>query len=126
MYGTIHGRITKQPEYKEGTKDGNKWQRTTFSVACNNPYPSKESTFYECVIFGKRAETIDNYFTKGSEIVVYGDLIQEPYEGEDGKTKRPWKLKVINFDFCGSKGDGFKQSEPVPEGFIEMDESVPF
>lgn len=123
-FKVIHGRLTHDPELTTGNrKDGKEWAKATFSVAVNNSYPSEDSSFYDCYIFGERARAICKFFKKGSEIIIFGEHQQEPYTEKEGKVKRPWKFKVSNFDFCGS---GKKSDEnTAPEG-LENQEDIPF
>lgn len=126
MIGVIHGRLTREPELKTyKTKTGDEGSIANFSVASDNHFGAKtESSFYPCVIFGKRAEVISKHFHKGSEIVVTGHLEQEEWEDKSGDKKRTWKMTVIDFDFVGSKKSG--QGETGSAGFEDIDESIPF
>lgn len=122
---TLHGRLTRDPELKTGTKDGNEWNICNFSLAVDNDYPRDDSSYFDCHVSGKRAVAFSKHFSKGSEVVVYGNMMQEPYT-KDGKTIRPWKVTVTNFDFCGKKGDAPANNGPAPEGFSDINEDIPF
>ena len=126
MIGTIHGRLTRDPEVRkfvtQACEDG---QVCNFTVAADNRFGAKtEASFYPCSVFGKRASTIEKYFRKGSEIVVVGHLEQDEYES-NGEKKRTWKMHVIDFDFCGSGKGKAEQDQPAP-GFSSTDEDIPF
>jgi len=118
----IHGRLTRDPELKTYTNSkGETGYLCNFTVAVNRRDPN-EADFFNCTIFGKRAEVIDKWFSKGSEIVCRGSMQCDPYEGDDGKKRYPWKLMVQDFDFCGSK----KDSEDTQGSFEEVDDALPF
>lgn len=127
-YIIVHGRITRDPELSQvNTKDGKK-AVCKFSVA-ENKWFGEDASFYDCQAWGKQGEAIEKFFKKGKEIVVYGNHEQEPYKDKEGKVKRPWRLNVSRFEFCGSKSDD--QAAHIPAGFQEMDEeddpdSIPF
>ena len=120
----IHGRLVRDPEFTTGsepTKD-----RCKFTVAADRKY-GDESDFFDCTIFGKRAQVVDKYFVKGSEIVLSGEGQIRSYEDKNGVKRKAYSIIVSGFDFCGSKKDAPIQSssEPTPS-FEEIDEDIPF
>lgn len=123
----IHGRLTKDPELGEyTTSKGEKGKSCKFTVAVNRRF-GEEADFFNCIIWGSRAEVINKFFKKGSEIVLSGEMQCNPYE-KDGVKKYPWSLVVGQFDFCGSKkGEDRPVDNEVPEGFEAIqDEDIPF
>lgn len=123
----IYGRLTRRPEYVAAT--GDKKQYARFTVAVNRSY-GDAADFYDCIAFGRTADIIDNYFDKGKEIRVQGRHECEPYTAKDGSKRYPWTLKVDSIGFCGSKSSGSatnqNQGEPLPEGFDNVEEDIPF
>ena len=77
---TLVGRLTKDPETKE-TSGG---IITKFSVACDNDDKDKTTTFFNCTAFGKSAEFVAKYITKGRLVMVSGSI--KSNQGSDGKT----------------------------------------
>jgi len=61
-----------------------------FSLATNflKKDGEKETTWHRMVAFGKTAELISNYVTKGSKILVEGRIQTRNYEAKDGSGKR--------------------------------------
>lgn len=120
----IHGRLGRDPELKTFNGKNGETFVCGFVVAVDRRY-GEETDWFECEIFGKRAEVINKFFKKGSEIVVSGEMQCRPYEAKDGTKRYPWKLLVSDFDFCGG---GKKNNEDVPDGFIGAvdDEDIPF
>lgn len=125
-YVDRHGRFVRDPEEKAyKTKDGSQAIMAIFSIAVNNSYGAKtEASFYDCRIFGKRAEAILRHFKKGSEIVVRGEFEQYEYE-KDGHKRRNWSLNVSDFDFCGSK-DGSSGAPNTDNSNAITDDDIPF
>lgn len=124
----IHGRLARNPELGEyNTQKGDVGSKCRFTVAVNRRF-GDEADFFNCVVFGKLADVIDKFFSKGSEIIVSGEMQCNPYEGKDGTKRYPWTLVVNQFDFCGSKKDGTKPvDDGAPEGFEPIqDDDVPF
>lgn len=64
----------------------------------------EEVTFVDCVAFGKTAEVINQYLTKGKPILIEGRLKFESWEDKRTGDKRS-KLKVIveSFQFIASR-----------------------
>lgn len=120
-----HGRLVRDPEEKAyKTKDGSNGTMAVFSIAVDNSYGAKtEASFYDCRIFGRKAEALLKFFKKGSEIVVHGEMEQYEYE-KDGQKRRNWSVNVSEFDFCGNKGEG---SSDQQSGFGPVqDDDIPF
>ena len=142
----LHGRLGRDPELTERQGQNGPYKRAAFTLAVDRDFGDETDWFY-CVIVGKRAEVIDKYFGKGSEIVVSGRM--ESYEPKSGPNKTAWIVKVNNFDFCGSKSSGFSTGsssgsfkpatgkpdfseatqssfEDLPDSFEEAEDDIPF
>ena len=123
----IHGRLTRDPELTRENEPSK--TRAKFTVAVDRRY-GDETDFFDCTVFGKRAEVIDKWFSKGSEIMISGEGQIRSYEGKDGVKRKAYSILVQEFDFCGSKSDGSTTKaappEPTPDGFDQVDEDIPF
>lgn len=99
----VHGRLTRDPERKDYIDDGGQQKHmTVFTIA--EGHGAGRSNYHSCVAFGKTAENIVRYFTKGQEIVAYGSAELKIYRDQDiGKNRQAWVILVREFDFCGSK-----------------------
>ena len=70
----------------------------------------KDNTdFFNITAFGKGAEFIDKYFSKGSKIAITGHLQSGQYE-KDGKKIPTVTIIVDKTDFCESKGSNSNDS----------------
>src|SRR6185312_13303104 len=84
-----------------------------FGIACNRKFKSaagedrEEVTFVDITAFGKQAELINQYFTKGKPIFIDGRLKYDSWEDKQGGGKRS-KLTVVveNFQFIGGRDQG--------------------
>jgi len=90
------GRLTKDAELRY-TSGG--LAISKFSIACNSRAKKgdqwiDEASFFEVSVFGKSAETLNQYLTKGKQIAVQGRMKQERWE-KDGQNHS--KI-VINAD----------------------------
>lgn len=105
----IIGRLTRDPELRS-TQSGR--QVASISVATSFTYKDQsgqkqeKTEFHNVVAWGKQAEVIAQYFTKGQEIYVEGRL--ETHSWEDKETgKKMYKTEIIldKFEF-GAKPQG--------------------
>ena len=123
---TIHGRLVRDPELTP-KKNSDSSDRVNFTVAVDRRF-GDETDFFDCVCFGKRAEVIDKYFSKGKEIIVIGEGQIHSYEDRNGVKRKSYSIMVSDFDFCGSKGGGSKSEEstPISDSFEEQASDIPF
>lgn len=110
------GRFTRDPEYKivnEGSSLVN------FSIANNRTYvvngvKKEETHFFDCVAWGKLAEIIKQYASKGKQVLVEGRLMQETWDTPDGKKASKVKIRIENIQLLGSRGGTQEDSTGVP------------
>lgn len=103
---TIHGRLTKDPELRQ-TQSG--VPVCNFTVAVDRSFnkgEDKQSDFFDCVAWRGLAELVSKYFSKGKEIVVYGEMQSRKWSDKDGNNRLSWEVMATGVDFCGSKGSG--------------------
>lgn len=100
------GRLTKDPElrYAPGTGTG----VSRFTVAVNRRKKEDGADFINCVAFGKTAETISQYLTKGRQIAITGSIRTGSYD-KDGVKHYTTDVAVDGFEFIGS-GQGNNNS----------------
>lgn len=114
----LAGHLTRDPETRyipNGTCVAD------FSLAVNRKWKTEagelqeEVSFFNCVAFGNRAETIAKYFFKGSPIFIEGRLKQETWEDKQtGQKRQAVKVIVNGFMFMGGKQrEGAAESEPA-------------
>lgn len=92
------------------------------------------TSWHRCTSFGKTAEAIAQYFGKGQQIYVEGELSYGQYE-KDGQTHYTTDILVNIFAFCGSKNESQKPAQQQyqnsgydgqPMNQQQMDDDVPF
>ena len=123
---TIHGRLTRDPELTP-RKNSDSSDRVNFTVAVDARY-GDETFFYDCVCFGKRAEVIHKFFSKGQEIVVWGEGQIHKYPDKNGgPDRKSYSIFVEGFDFCGSKNDSSKgKNNTSDDAWKKQEEDIPF
>ena len=60
----------------------------------------------DCRSFGKQAETINKYLTKGRPVFVEGRLSYDSWTAQDGSKRSRLRVTVENFQFMGGGGQG--------------------
>lgn len=92
----IVGRLTRDPETRT-TNTGKTF--VNFSVAVNKTFKGKEgepdADFFNCKAWGKTAEYVGNYLTKGRMVSVDGRMESRRYE-KDGESKLFWEINADN------------------------------
>jgi single-strand DNA-binding protein len=100
------GNLGQNPEIK--TLDGGK-KLAKFSIATNEAYRNAngekviETQWHNLVAFGKLAEIIEKYITKGSEVAVEGKLTYRTYNDKDGVKKYFTEIQVNELLMLGEK-----------------------
>lgn len=121
----LTGRLTRDPEVRY--KDDLAIAR--FTLAVSRPKQAgKEATsdFPSCLAFGKTAEMVEKYLSKGRMIGVTGSLKTGSYTDKDGKKVYTTEVQVERFDFLDFKEEKTEKAEQKPpEGFENADE-IPF
>ena len=109
----IDGHVTRDPSLKL-TKTGK--SVCEFSVAVNQYSKSGgESTvsYFDIETWEKLAEKCSNNINKGKRVMVIGNLKQDRWEDDDGKTKSKIKIVGKNVEFLEPLRNIKKSSEPV-------------
>jgi single-strand DNA-binding protein len=131
----IIGRLGRDPEMRY-TANGN--PLTEVSVAVGRTYTSssgervEDTEWFNVVAFGRTAETMAQYLTKGREVYIEGRMQTRNWDGECGKKHYRTDLVADRFEFLGPR-DGGAQSSYDPgiavgadaEGDVEPDD-LPF
>lgn len=97
------GRLTKDPQLSFSKGKGTAIARLTVAV---NRTQKGEADFINCVAFGKTAETIGNYMTKGSQIAINGEIRVDNYKKEDGTWVNNTSVLVNRFEFVSGGKQG--------------------
>lgn len=106
------GRLGADPEYRQFDDDKGV---TNFRIAVQRPFAKDETDWFSCAIFGKRAEIVRDYFSKGDRILVSGYLRNRSYENRDGVTVTITEINVEDFDFVEKNSGAAEDSKPRPQ-----------
>ena len=100
---------------------------TSFIVAVNRYSKDKDLTdFILCTAFSKTAEFISEYFRKGQEILIRGNVKVDSYEKDGNKITKQYII-VENVEFVGSKKeDGNSTNSNTEATTDDIDDEFPF
>jgi len=84
----------------------------SFSIATSEQWTDKntgdrqeKTEWHRIVAFGKPAEILEKYLSKGSQVYIEGRLQTRNYE-KDGQTHYATEVVVANFQFLGGRQEG--------------------
>lgn len=124
----LMGNLTRDPELRVTPKGTAVCQ---VGIAVNQNYRDKEgnnreeTTFVDVDVFGRQAEVIAKYMSKGRPILIEGRLKLDSWETKEGDKRSKLKVVLENFQFVGSRGDSdggssgggsFEATAPPPRG----------
>lgn len=122
----LMGRLTAEPEITRGNSI---FARYTLAVDRRVSKEGEQTAdFIRCVTFGKSAEFVEKYLSKGMKIAIDGRIQTGSYTNKDGVKVYTTDVVVNNHYFCESgKGASVQNNdegfENIPDG---IDEDLPF
>lgn len=127
----LMGNVTRDPRIKQLP---NETVLAEFGLAVNRKYRTadgenrEETCFVDCTAFGKQAEILQRYCTRGKPLFVQGRLRYDAWDDKQGGGKRS-KLSVVvdQFQFIGAKdgGGSFAGAGAETEKLLWRDEVQP-
>lgn len=119
IYATTQGNVGKDPV----KRNAGSTELASFSIASSyREKNEKKTTWINCTVWGKQAETIMQYVKKGNRILVSGELTTREHEG-----KTYLEMNVSAFEFLGGIADS-KADTVTKEEMSENDinDEIPF
>lgn len=95
----LMGRLTKDPEYREGKKV----TYARYTLAVDRLYNREETDFINCLVFGKGADFANEYLKKGTKILIEGSIRSGSYQNKEGQTVYTTDVVVDQQEFAESK-----------------------
>lgn len=100
-------------------------QVLNFSIAVSNGKDKdgnwRDSTFWDCALWDKRAESVARFLTKGTRITAEGRPAARAYDG-----KAYLQLTVNDFTLQGGGDVQEPQQSPKPQQQADIEDEVPF
>jgi single-strand DNA-binding protein len=81
-------------------------------LAVNRTFQTKdgerreETTFVDCESWGRQAEVMAQYLSKGRPVLIQGRLKLDSWQDKDGGNRSKLKVVVENFQFVGGREGG--------------------
>lgn len=137
------GRLTKDPE----TRYSGETAVCHFTLAVNRQRGrdgEQQADFIRIVAFGKQAETVERYLSKGRQVAVNGRIQTGSYKDKEGRTVYTTDVIANNVEFLGGKSEntegnrggydggrsqGSMEQGDLPTGFSEVwgnEDDLPF
>ena len=119
------GRTTKEPTISSAGDT----TVAKFTLAVDRRFSRGENStdFINCVSFGKAAEFVENYVSKGTKLLVTGRIQTGSYTNKDGQKVYTTDVVTETIEFAESKTE---KSEGKDEDFMtvtkEMAKDMPF
>lgn len=99
------GRVGQDPQVRQSGEN----KVASFNLATSEKYRDrngevKEQTeWHNIVIWGKMAETVEKYVTKGAQLYIEGKIKTEKYTANDGTDRYTVKVYASSMQFLGGK-----------------------
>ncbi len=113
------GNLTRDPELRTTPKGTSVCQ---FGMAVNRVYRTgdsgetqEETTFVDLEAWGKQAEIISKYVSKGNPLFVEGRLKFDSWESKEGEKRSKLKVIVENMQLMPRESSGHSASRPAQD-----------
>jgi single-strand DNA-binding protein len=103
----IMGNLTRDPELKQTPSSQSVAQ---IGIAMNRKFKDREgnmreeTTFVDCEAWGRTAEVMAQYLSKGKPVFVEGRLKLDQWQDKEGNNRSKLKVVIESFQFIDSKG----------------------
>ena len=118
------GRLTRDPDVKN-TTSGKTVASFTLAVdrRFKNKDGQKEADFVPIVVWGKQAEIVQQYLSKGSQIGISGRLQVRSYDDKEGQRRYATEVIAEEVNFIGgNKNHGNNQSHAAEGPPLNLDD----
>jgi single-strand DNA-binding protein len=110
---------------------------TNFSMAINRKWTDRQTgevqeevTWFRVSVWGRQAEAVNEYLTKGRQVMVEGRLRPDPQTGsprlwtrQDGRVGASFEVTATDVKFLGGNGNGNGNGGSAA---VEDEDSIPF
>ena len=122
---TITGNLGKDAEMR-ALNDGT--SVLSFSVA-DNQGKDKPSIWWNASLFGKRADSLQQYLTKGQQVTVVGTVSEREWTDKEGNKRKSMDVRVNDIALQGGKREEAPRQDRQPQRRAEPDfdsDPIPF
>lgn len=125
---TISGSLGKDSELKQMSSGD---YICNFSIA-DSQGRDKPTIWWNCQLWGKRAESLSQYLMKGQAVTVVGTVAEREWQDKEGNKRKSMDVRVNDIALQGGRRDAEPQQErrqaPAPQSSFDDDDGsdVPF
>ncbi len=122
----LMGNLTRDPELRvtpNGTAICKMGLATSRTYTTQDGNQREETTFVDIDAFGKQAEVIAKYMTKGRPILVEGRLRFDQWENKEGEKRSKLGVVLETFRFVGPRAT--QESESASSSAPHIEENSP-
>lgn len=119
----IIGRLTKEPELRYTPTQ---MAVCKVTIAVDRIGKDKGADFIPVTVFGKQAENLDRYMTKGRQIAVQGRIQTGSYEKKDGTKVYTTDVIADRVEFLGQEKTEAVKADVPEMGFEQVESDIPF
>ena len=100
-----------------------------FSIA-DSMGKDKGTIWWNCTLYGKRAESLSQYLTKGQAVTVSGSVTEREWTDKEGSKRKNMDVRVNDVALQGGRRDAepqpqFERRSPKPQQSFD-DQDIPF
>lgn len=117
----ISGNISKDAEIRYTTTGD---PVANFSIA-DNQGKDREAIFWNAGLYGKRAESLSKFLTKGQSVTISGTVSTNKYLDKNGIERIGYNVRVNDVALQGGKKEGSEKPQERPAKDFD-DQSIPF
>lgn len=103
----------------------------SFSVA-DSQGREKPTIWWNCQLFGKRAQSLQQYLVKGQQVTVAGNITEREWTDKEGGKRKQMEIRVSDIALQGGKREqgaapesAQRPAAPAPS-FAASDEDIPW
>lgn len=137
---TLYGNLGNDPELKysqNGTAVCSFRLATSETWTDSKKVKQTKTEWHRIVVFGKLAENVAEFLTKGRRVLINGKIQTRDYTDKDGNKRFSTEILGLNVDFGPRQGAGAKTSvnaqesdfgytEDQEENQMNLDSDLPF
>jgi single-strand DNA-binding protein len=115
---SIAGNVGRDAELRQVNTQSGSQSVLSFPVAVKSSKKGQDgkylSTWFDCALWGKQAESLAQYIKKGSAVAVAGEVELEQYTAKDGSAGAKMKLNAQKVTLLGGNQQSTPQQQAQP------------
>lgn len=119
---TMFGTVGNNPEVKEINSGSKPTKVAKFSLATNRSYKDSggerktDTQWHNIEVWGVQADIAERFVTKGSQVIIEGELRYDEYESKEGQKVKRAKVHARRMTLAGGTRSGSNSSGDAEAG----------